>query len=450
MKTKRNLIQIGLLCAALLQALICGAQPVIKISHSYGNFALYVKSDGSLWGKGINWDGELGDGTFDSPKPFELIVSNGVTAVATGTASSFFLKADGSLWGMGSDGLGQLGDGTHNDTNRPVLIVPNGVTAVAAGQVATIFLKDDGSLWGFGLNNYGELGDGNENNIVTRPEKIVAGGVVAIAAGQGHSLFIKSDGSLWGMGINDLGKLGLGTNINRSLRPALIVASNVTAVAAGEDHSLFIKRDGSLWAMGLNSFGQLGDCTINWAYRPEQIVASNVVAMVGGEDGSMFLKQDGSLWAMGWAMGTDLHNDYGEGISFQSHCPEQIVAASKSVLVAGYYYNSTLKTCTSIWASSFNNKSQAGVAEATAGVKLSVVNPPGYNRITIELLEDGNVRLTYLGDAGVSYALDRASTLTTPNWLPQITNSADNGGVLVITNTPDKSINNFWRIRSVP
>jgi alpha-tubulin suppressor-like RCC1 family protein len=434
----------------MLQPLISRAQPVVKISHSYGNFALYVRSDGSLWGRGINWDGELGDGTFDSPKPFELIVSNGVTAVAATTAGSFFLKADGSLWGMGSDGLGQLGDGRNNDTNRPVLIVPNGVRAVAAGQGATIFLKDDGSLWGFGLNHNGELGDGAENNIVTRPEKIVAGGVVAIAAGQGHSLFIKNDGSLWGMGANDLGQLGLGTNINRSLRPTLIVASNVTAVAAGEDHSLFIKSDGSLWAMGLNRFGSLGDCTINPAYRPEQIVASNVVAMVCGEDGSMFLKQDGSLWAMGWATGNDLHNEYGEGISFASECPEQIVAANKSVLVAGYYYNSTLKTCTSIWAGSFNNKSQAGAKGSASGTKVDVVNPPGYNRITIELLEDDNVRLTYLGNARVSYALDRASTLTTPNWLALATNTAGDGGVLIITNTPDTTTNNFWRIRSVP
>jgi alpha-tubulin suppressor-like RCC1 family protein len=450
MKTKRNLIQTGLLCAVLLQALTSGAQPVVKISHSYGNFALYVKSDGSLWGNGVNLDGELGDGTFDSPKPFELIVPSGVTAVATRTASSFFLKADGSLWGMGRNGLGQLGDGTYNDTNRPVLIVPSGVTAVDAGQVATIFLKDDGSLWGFGWNHNGELGDGAENNMVTRPEKIVASGVVAIAAGQGHSLFIKNDGSLWGMGANDLGQLGLGTNINRSLRPTLIVASNVTAVAAGEDHSLFIKSDGSLWAMGLNSFGQLGDCTIDWAYRPEQIVASNVVGMVCGEEGSMFLKQDGSLWAMGYAMGYDLHNEYGEGISFGSHCPEQIVAANKSALIAGYYYNAALKTCASIWAKSFNNHNQTGVAEATVGAQLSVVNLPGYNRITIELLEDGNVRLTYRGNAGANYALDRSSSLTTPNWVPQVTNYAGNGGVLVITNTPDLTTNNFWRIRSVP
>jgi hypothetical protein len=36
------------------------------------------------------------------------------------------------------------------------------------------------------------------------------------------------------------------------------------------------------------------------------------------------------------------------------------------------------------------------------------------------------------------------------NWLPLVTNPADAGGLLVLTNTPNKPTNNFWRIRSVP
>ena len=65
-------------------------------------------------------------------------------------------------------------------------------------------------------------------------------------------------------------------------------------------------------------------------------------------------------------------------------------------------------------------------------------------------MKGDDVRLTYVGDAGALYALDRSSSLTTPNWLPQVTNSAGMGGMLVITNTPEPTINNFWRIRSVP
>jgi len=91
-----------------------------------------------------------------------------------------------------------------------------------------------------------------------------------------------------------------------------------------------------------------------------------------------------------------------------------------------------------------------GITNRIINPGLTVTKPPGYNFISIELLSDGNVRLTYVGKAGTNYALDRSYSLTTPNWLPQVTNTTGLDGVLVITNTPDTTQNNFWRIRSVP
>jgi hypothetical protein len=64
-------------------------------------------------------------------------------------------------------------------------------------------------------------------------------------------------------------------------------------------------------------------------------------------------------------------------------------------------------------------------------------------------LSGGNVRLSYVGIAGTNYALDCSFSLAPANWVPQVTNSAGAGGVLVFTNTPDPTTNNFWRIRSV-
>jgi hypothetical protein len=198
--------------------------------------------------------------------------------------------------------------------------------------------------------------------------------------------------------------------------------------------------------MGLNDWGQIGDCTINWPSLPEQIESNNVVAVAAGYSGSLFLKKDGSLWGMGINWGSD----YGEGIEFNSRCPVQIVAANNSALIAGYYYNSQLKTYAGIWAGKFGNN-QAGVSSGNDkhGLQPMVSTLPGSNLITIELLKDGNVRLTYLGDAGINYALERSSSLGNPDWVSLVTNTAPSGGVLVFTNTPDTSMNNFWRIRSV-
>ena len=75
----------------------------------------------------------------------------------------------------------------------------------------------------------------------------------------------------------------------------------------------------------------------------------------------------------------------------------------------------------------------------------------GYNRLAVEVLGGDEVRLTYLGLAGTNYALDRTFNLMpTVDWVPQATNPAAADGYLILTNTPDSTTNNFWRMRSVP
>ncbi len=121
--------------------------------------------------------------------------------------------------------------------------------------------------------------------------------------------------------------------------------------------------------------------------------------VAAGSVHSLFLKSDGSLWAMGW----NSHGQLGDGTYSRANRPKEIVAG-----------------------------------------------PPGYNRIAIQLLSGGDVRLSYVGVAGTNYALERSFTVKPANWMPLLTNPADAGGMLVLTNTPHPAMNNFWRIRSVP
>ena len=109
MKTERTIFKTCLLCAAVLQALTSGAQPVTKIAGGEYH-SLFLKSDGSLWVMGWNQYGQLGDGTANlaSFSPEQIIASN-VTAIAAGYQHSLFLKNDGSLWAMGYNSAGQLG-----------------------------------------------------------------------------------------------------------------------------------------------------------------------------------------------------------------------------------------------------------------------------------------------------------------------------------------------------
>jgi alpha-tubulin suppressor-like RCC1 family protein len=334
-----------------------------------------------------------------------------VIRIAAGSGYSLFLGSDGSLWGMGHNNAGELGDGTWNNTNRPERIVTSGVTAIAAGG-HTIFVRNDGSLWVMGGNIYGELGNGtystNAQLGVNVPVQALASNVTAIASGQYFTFFLESDGSLWGMGMpsaladgsyatNGFGFDPYGTNV-----PEQIVASGVTAVAAGTGHSLFLKSDGSLWAMGYNHYGQLGDGTYNDTYnitnRPRQIVASGVTAIAAGGSHSLFLKSDGSLWAMGW----NQYGQLGDGTYNATNRPEQIHAG-----------------------------------------------PPGYNRISVQILGGGSVSLSFVGIAGGKYALDRSFNLIPAEWVAVTTNQAGAGGAVVFSDVPSPGTNNFWRVRWV-
>jgi alpha-tubulin suppressor-like RCC1 family protein len=450
MKTNRNRIPICLLCVLLLQALTSGAQPVTTISAGYSH-SLFIKNGGSLWTMGDDEDGQLGNGIYnDFPTrgwppnlPGQIVASN-VTVIAGGGRHSLFLKSNGSLWTMGDNNHGQLGDGTYNITNQPEEIVASNVTTIAAGLYHSLFLKNDGSLWAMGWNINGQLGDGTYNN-TNRPEQIVTSNVIAIAAGDYHSLFIKCDGSLWVMGSNYYGQLGDGT-YNNTNRPEQIVASNVTVIAAGGVHSLFIKSDGSLWAMGSNGYGELGDGTTdsgNYSTNiPEQIVTSNVIAVAAGEAHSLFIKSDGSLWVMGY----NYDGELGDGTYNNTNQPEQIVTGGVTAIAAGVWYSLFLKSDGSLWGMGHNSYGELGNYGGT---------PPGqilapYNQISGQLMGGTNMQLNFVGIANANYALDRASSLSPPNWIPQATNPASSFGPLVFTNPPDATTNNFWRIRSVP
>ena len=453
MKLKPTLVQIWLLCAVMMQAVTSGAQPVTQLAAG-GEHSLFLKSDGTLWAMGDNSCGQLSDGvSAKTNRPTQIVASN-VTAIAAGHEHSLFLKSDGSLWTMGRNWDSQL---SYTYTYRPRQIVASNVTAIAAGDFHDLILKSGGSLWGMGDNFFGQLGEGKQDG-TNQPEQIVASNVTAIAAGGSHSLFLKNDGSLWAMGYNGYGQLGDGTYTSTN-RPRQIVVSNVTAIAAGSFHSVFLKSDGSLWVMGANTdnsiniHGQLGDGTYNFdSNQPEQIVASNVTAIAGGMYHSLFLKGDGSLWGMGF----DEYGQLGDGtncaIYGYTNRPEQVVAGGVTAIAGGWLHSLFLKSDGSLWVMGCNEYGQLGDGTFNFGIDQpeQIVVNPSFNKIVGQILGGANMQLTFFGYATTNYALDRATSLSPPNWIPQATNSAGSIGALVFTNPPDATTNNFWRIRSVP
>jgi len=79
---------------------------------------------------------------------------------------TMILKTDGSLWGAGMNYGGELGAGELGSTDVPVQIIPWGVVSVSAGGGHTVIVKSDGSIWATGSNSNGQLGNGNSGTDV--------------------------------------------------------------------------------------------------------------------------------------------------------------------------------------------------------------------------------------------------------------------------------------------
>jgi hypothetical protein len=102
----------------------------------------------ALWAVGQNDEGELGDGTNNQYDAWFPIGVSNVVAIAAGEEHSLFIKSDGSLWGMGDNYAGQLGPEPYPGPyylqyNVPVEIVPppqpviTGISVAGSNVVVT-------------------------------------------------------------------------------------------------------------------------------------------------------------------------------------------------------------------------------------------------------------------------------------------------------------------------
>ncbi len=159
---------------------------VIAVSAG-GGFSVALKSDGTLWAWGGNCYGQLGDGTSDnSYTPIQVQGPDGVgfindiITVNTGRRHTIAVKSDGTVWTWGYNYDGQLGDGETDDSYTPVQVKgPGGVgflgniVEVAAEKYHSFAMDSDGNIWAWGYNSSGRLGDGTENDSLTPVQTLI-------------------------------------------------------------------------------------------------------------------------------------------------------------------------------------------------------------------------------------------------------------------------------------
>jgi alpha-tubulin suppressor-like RCC1 family protein len=174
-----------------------------------GYFSSYaLKSDGTVWAWGYNGKGELGNGSTtgaasNSSTPSQVMGLTGVTAIAAGRGEfgdhAMALKSDGSVWGWGDNDWGQLGVGTNSGpevcgggfycSSTPVQVTGlTNIITIGCGGHHGMATKSDGTVWAWGENSFGELGDGTATERDTPIQVLALSGVVALSPGDDHSV----------------------------------------------------------------------------------------------------------------------------------------------------------------------------------------------------------------------------------------------------------------------
>ena len=294
------------------------------------NHTAAIKDDGTLWAWGSNADGEVGQGNILNLTinvPTQIGTATNWQHVTSGRSFSLAIKSDGTLWGWGRNFGGQLGDGTSVSKYSPTQIgTATNWESVSAGSTHTTAIQSNGSLWSWGSNSVGQLGNPLLLTGVNTPTQIgAATNWQSVSAGNSFTQAIKNNGSLWSCGFNSAGQLGIGT-VPVDTLTQVGTGTDWQSVSAGSQYTLALKSDGSLWSWGFNHQGQLGIGNIVNQFVPTQIGTDTdwqSVAAAGGYH-TIAIKKNGNPWA--W--GRNVEGQLGVGTNLGTWSPMNIVNIS--------------------------------------------------------------------------------------------------------------------------
>lgn len=349
-----------------------GLTNVVDIAAGGGNgtgHSMALLANGSIETWGADWNGELGDGNFDggTPAPETITLPSAVSVFAVDD-KSFVVLADGTVRCFGGNFEGEMGIG-NNTADQSFPVEPTGITNVsllAAGSYHAVVCTSTGAFYGWGDNNYFKLTqDFNNFNRNSEVHDDSFQGFTSVASAENTTLGLKSDGTVWAVGQGSDGVLGQGgSNLGSMERPVQITSlSNIAQIAGGESDAFAIGNTGTLWAWGEDGQGQLGvgDATGATLNTPTQVQnVQNIIAVAAGDGHMLAVQSDGTVWATG----DDTDGELGDGTTNSEAAPIQVVALSgitAQAVAAGSNTSFALDSNGLVWAWGKNDTGELGL-----------------------------------------------------------------------------------------
>jgi len=274
---------------------------------NYTTFNAAIRSDGTLWTWGGNYEGELGLGDrVTRSSPVQVGSLTDWRTVDCGSGTMCAVKTDGTLWTWGDNTFGNLGNGNTDDRSSPVQVgsLTDWERVVGSGNYSNLALKTDGTLWAWGNNSVGDLAQGTSGSLTIQSSPVQIGSDTdwkRIFSGTVNFAAIKTDGTLWVWGQGTYYQLGTGDNISRSSPVQVGSDTDWKTMDIGSRHMMAIKTDGTLWGWGENAQGRLGLGDEVDRSSPSQVGSDTDWKRIGASNnGSFAIRTDGTLWVWGW------------------------------------------------------------------------------------------------------------------------------------------------------
>ena len=406
---------------------------------------MVLLTDGTIWGTGYNNFGQLGTAPSnpsyaqqDIKLLTEMINTSGKTPknISSGGRYTIVLMTDGSVWGVGLNVNGQLGIGnTVNKTTLNRMVTPNAantanveitnvagiasmsVTFDAEPQHHTVVFNASGTIYGTGYNLYGQLGTDSSSNklsltIIPTPTGSQPN---YISIGKNHTIVLMTGGEICGTGNNWYGQLGIDNTDSKTTLTKMNIpnGNNPKYISCGENYTIVLMNDGNIWGTGSNWYGQLGNYTTdnklsltlmtnNTGKTPKYISC--------GQNHTMVLMTDGTIWGTGYNLYGQLGN-YTTDNKLSLTLMFNTTGKTPRYVSCGGNHTIVLMTDGTIYGTGLNDKGQLGTDSSSNKLSLTLMpnattKTPKYiscgQNHTIVLMDDasGNVYGTGLNDKG--------------------------------------------------